>query len=175
MLLSVLKRNGIVTVLLIALMSALRLFSPQFFWPAAIIVLVGSVVGFIWASRRLAETIGHIGLGVLVTLMVLVLGFFSLVVSASIPRKVVEYRYRAAGYEMRTGCNLWAAMDADISLFNLSNRVDELRKDSRTDTNELRRLQEEYVATKRRVEFLEADIRLRGHRHTFPGRRNASL
>jgi hypothetical protein len=165
---TVLKRNGVVTVLLIALITGLRLVSPQFYWPAVIIVLFGGLVGFIWACRSLADRIGRIATGVLTAFVVVIVGFFSLVASVLTARAVVEYRYRDAGYEMRTGCNLGAAMHAETSLFTLSNRIDELREDSPTDTNELRRLQDEYAATKKRLEFLEADLRRRGHRGTVP-------
>jgi hypothetical protein len=106
--------------------------------------------------------------------MAISFGFCSLLVASQVANGVIEYRYRAAGYEIKIGCNLGAAMHAETSLFTLSNRIDDLKQDSPIDTNEVKRLEEECAATRKHLEFLEADIRRRGHRGTVPVPKNAN-
>lgn len=163
-----LKRTGTVAGALLVAMTALRFVGLGFSIPAFLLVLMADLGGCIWACACLAARAGRITAGVLALVMAITLGFCSLVMAWQVAKCVIEYRYRAAGYEMKIGCNLAAASRANISLFTLSNRIDELRQDSPIDTNEVKRLQEECAATKRHLEFLEEDIRRRGHRGMVP-------
>jgi hypothetical protein len=69
---------------------------------------------------------------------------------------------------MRPGYNVIAPNGPLIDLIQVSNRIDQERLASTINTTELKRLQEEYTATKRRLEFWQADIRTRGPRLTVP-------
>jgi hypothetical protein len=169
-----LRRAGTVVAASLVAMSALRFVGLGFSLPASLFVLLGGLGGSLWACYSLAPRTGRIPAGVLALLMALTSGFCSLFVASQVANGVFEYRYRAAGYEMKSGCNLGAAMHAETSLFTLSNRIDELRQDSPIDTNEVKRLEAECATTKKRLEFLEADIRRRGHRGTVPVPKNAN-
>jgi hypothetical protein len=83
-------------------------------------------------------------------------------------RWALERRYKAAGYRMQRGCNGAWANQAMFRLFSISNDIEELQRAQIPDTNELRRLQEEYVAAQKEDEFRREDCRKRGHVDTIP-------
>jgi hypothetical protein len=85
-----------------------------------------------------------------------------------IQRWVVEQRYKAAGYRMQPGCNAGWANRAMFDLWSVSNRIEEAQWAPVPDTNELSRLQQEYVASQKELAFRDEDCRKRGHAHTVP-------
>ena len=100
--------------------------------------------------------------------LALVAAWFVLVGRFHLKRWQVERSYEAAGYTMQPGCNGGWANQAMFNLWSVSNKIEEARQAPVPDTNELSRLQQEYVTAQKELAFREEDCRKRGHAGTIP-------
>jgi hypothetical protein len=81
---------------------------------------------------------------------------------------LVGWYFKPATQNMRKGCNLAAVNMAYFDCWSASDRMQQAKEKPSVGSDELHRLEQEYRYAKRRLEFLEEDVRKRGHRDSYP-------
>ena len=160
---TILKRNALVALVFLLVVTVRQPFSGRFTLPW-MVVLVAFVCSLVWASRPLIQRGRPISAAWLSLLLLPVMGFPILITASQLSRDWVERQYRAQGLELVPGCNLAAASRADIEIYQMNDRLEELTNRPSADPAQFNRLHQAMPIALERARILGDDCRKRGHR-----------
>jgi hypothetical protein len=171
LIISLLKRNALVALAFVLLLSGLR-FVPRGYAPSWVFIPIAFFCSLLWANRLLIKQ-GYPILAVLLSVLLFpILGFPAGIGSFLLGRSLVEREYEAQGFRMVVGCNGGAANAAAGEVHTLQQRLAEFADSPGADTNVIVQLRNAYVIAQEKARVLSDDCGRRGHCETYPWKTN---